>query len=240
MVSPEKLGILIPFGDGDNITKLVRLTGLRQGIGELLALGSERLAAHFGNDSQKLLYAVQGMEIAGHSARGIRSMGLAYATSTRGGSHHDARPNYREPDADPGFEAHAEYCVRSQHYTAIVDSLVLCRFIAERAFGTQVNDTLKEVMNYVTGWEMSLEEIDAVGERIYNLERVINIKRGLNRSDDTLPYRVMQEPIPDGPVKGRYCPDDALQSMLDQYYRLRSWDQEGIPTNEKLSELNIV
>jgi aldehyde:ferredoxin oxidoreductase len=239
IVSPEKLGTTIPFGDGENITELVRLTGLKQGVGELLALGSERLSAHFGNDAQKLLYAVQGMEIAGHSARGIRSMGLAYATSTRGGSHHDARPNYCEPDVDPGFEAHAEYCVQSQNYTAIVDSLVLCRFIAERAFGTQVSDFLREAMNYITGWDLNLEEIETIGERIYNLERFINIKRGVNRSQDTLPYRVMKEPIPDGPMKGRYCPDDALQTMLDQYYRLRNWDQEGIPINKKLSELNI-
>jgi aldehyde:ferredoxin oxidoreductase len=240
IVSPEEFGTTISFGNGEHLAEMIKLTAFKQSIGELLALGSERLAARFGDESRKLLYSVQGMEIAGHSARGIRSMGLAYATSTRGGSHHDARPDYREPEADPGLDAHAEYCVKSQNYTAITDSLVICRFIAERTFGTQVSDSLREILHYVTGWEMNLEEVEAIGERIYTLERLMNVKRGVNRSKDTLPYRVMNDPIPDGPVKGRYCPEDALQTMLDTYYRLRGWDQEGIPTHEKLTELGIV
>lgn len=122
----------------------------------------------------------------------------------------------------------------------LVNNIVICRFIAERTFGTQVSDSLREILNSVTGWEMSLEEVEAIGERIYTLERLMNVKRGVNRSKDTLPYRVMNEPIIDGPVKGRYCPEDALQTMLDTYYRLRGWNQEGIPTHEKLTELGIV
>lgn len=240
IVSPEEIGATISFGNGDQLADLVKQTAYKQGVGELLALGSERIAARLGNDSQKLLYAVQGLEIAGHSARGIRSMGLAYATSTRGGSHHDARPNYGEPEADPGLDAHAEYCVKSQNYTAITDSLVLCRFVAERTFGTQVSDSLQEVLGYVTGMEWSLAEVEAIGERIYSLERLINVRRGVNRSRDTLPYRVLHEPIADGPVKGRYCPEDNLHTMLDTYYRLRGWDQQGIPSEEKLSELHII
>lgn len=239
IISPEEFGATISFGEGEKLAESIKLTALKQGVGELLALGSERLAARFGDDSRKLLYSVQGLEIAGHSARGIRSMGLAYATSTRGGSHHDARPDYREPDIDPGFDTHAEYCVKSQNYTTITDSLVICRFIAERTFGTQVSDSLREILNYVTGWGMSLEEVQMIGERIYTLERLINVKRGVDRSKDVLPYRVMNEPIPDGPVKGRYCPEDALQTMLDKYYELRGWGSDGIPTNEKLVELGL-
>ncbi len=239
IVSPEEFGTTISFGTGNDITELVRLTALKQGVGELLALGSERLAARFGDDSRKLLYSLQGLEIAGHSARGIRSMGLGYATSNRGGSHHDTRPDYREPDVDPGFDAHAEYCVRSQNYTTITDSLVICRFIVERTFGRHVSESLRDVMNYVTGWELSLEEVEAIGERIYTLERFINVKRGVNRSNDMLPHRVMNEPIPDGPVKGRYCSEDALQTMLDKYYELRGWSSDGIPTDDKLVELGL-
>jgi aldehyde:ferredoxin oxidoreductase len=240
IVSSSELGDTISFGENERLAELVELTARKQGIGELLALGSERLADHFGGDARNLLYSVQGMEIAGHSARGIRSMGLAYATSTRGGSHHDARPDYRETDDDPGLKAHAHYCVKSQNYTALTDSLVLCRFIAERAFGTQVSESLRDVLNYVTAWELSLEDVEAIGERIYTLERLINTKRGVNRSKDRLPYKVMNEPIPDGPVKGRYCPEDNLQTMLDEYYRLRGWDENGVPTQEKLAELKIV
>jgi aldehyde:ferredoxin oxidoreductase len=239
VASPKELGATIPFGNGEQLPELIKLTALKQGIGEFLALGSERLAANFGDESRKFLYSVKGMEIAGHSARGLRSTGLNYATATRGGSHHDGRPNYRE-EGDPGFAGQPQYCVQSQNYTTLGDSLVMCRFIIERSFGPLWGDeSLSEVINYVTGWDTNLEEIKMIGERIYNLERLINVKRGVNRSRDTLPYRVMHEPIPDGPAKGRYCPEDTLQSMLDEYYRLRGWDKEGIPTDEKLAELGI-
>ena len=110
----------------------------------------------------------------------------------------------------------------------------------KRTIGTQVNDTLREALGYVTGVEWGLEEVEAIGERIYTLERLMNVRRGANRSHDTLPYRVLHEPIADGPVKRRYCPEDDLQTMLDTYYRLRGWDQQGIPSEEKLSELHIV
>lgn len=111
--------------------------------------------------------------------------------------------------------------------------------LQERAFGGQLNDSLIPVIRYVTGWDIDLDELNTIGERIYNLERMINVKRGVNRSMDTLPYRVMNEPIPDGPSKGRYCPKEKLDKMLDTYYRLRGWDEDGIPSSGKLSELSL-
>lgn len=243
IISSEELGMPVMFGEGDPVPELVRLTAKKEGIGELLALGSKRLAERWGKDSWKMLYAVKGLEIAGHSARGIRSLGLGYATSTRGGSHHDARPNYIEPDGDPGFEGQAERCFHSQNHTAFGDSLVVCRFIQERGFGTGfgslLDESILDVMRPITGWDLDMAEINAMGERIYNLERLINVKRGVERSQDTLPYRVMNEPISDGPSKGRYCPEEALQKMLDEYYQLRGWDSQGKPTSEKLSELRL-
>ncbi|GAK55564.1 aldehyde ferredoxin oxidoreductase [Candidatus Vecturithrix granuli] len=239
IVTADELGANLAFGDGANIPELVRLTALKQGAGALFALGSERLAERWGQDSRKYLYSVQGLEIAGHSARGIRSMGLAYATSTRGGSHHDARPNYIEPNGDPGFEGQAVYCVNSQHYTAFGDSLVVCRFISERGLGSPFDESIQEIVRAVTGWEMDLSEIRAIGERIYNLERLINVRRGRDRSKDTLPYRVTHEPINAGPSQGRYCPPEVFEQLLDEYYQLRGWDAQGIPTAQKLQELGL-
>jgi len=239
IVTAAELGASVAFGDGSNIAELVRLTALKQGAGALFALGSERLAELWGQDSRKYVYSVQGLEIAGHSARGIRSMGLAYATSTRGGSHHDARPNYIEPKGDPGFEGQAAYCVNSQHYTAFGDSLVVCRFISERGLGSPFDESIQEILRAVTGWEMDLTEIYAIGERIYNLERLINVKRGRDRSKDALPYRVTHEPINAGPCEGRYCPPEAFEQLLDEYYQLRGWDAQGIPTAQKLQELGL-
>lgn len=240
IVSPEELGATVSFGDGEQLTELVRLTGRKESIGEFLALGSERLAERWGKDSWKLLYSVQGMEIPGHSARGVRPMGLGYATSTRGGSHHDARPNYNEPNGDPGFSGQIEYCVSTQNYTAFGDSLVICRFVMERGFGSPLDKSMEKGLQAVTDWDISLEETDTIGERIYNLERLINTRRGLKRAKDTLPYRVMHTPIPEGPSKGRYCPEEQLQAMLDEYYQFRGWDSEGVPTRKKLTELQLI
>jgi aldehyde:ferredoxin oxidoreductase len=180
------------------------------------------------------------MEIAGHSARGLRNMSLSYAVATRGGSHHDGRPNYLAVDPDPGFGPQPQLIFRNNAFTAVGDSLVLCRFIAERGIGTPLNDEMVRLVNGVTGWTLSLQELEKIGERIYNLERLINVRRGVSRKDDVLPFRVMSEPIPEGPVKGRFCPPKDLDSMLDTYYDLRGWTREGIPKDEKLKELGLV
>jgi aldehyde:ferredoxin oxidoreductase len=95
------------------------------------------------------------------------------------------------------------------------------------------------IINYVKGWDIDLNGLEKIGERIYNLERLINVQRGVSRKDDTLPYRVMNEPIPSGPSKGRYCLQENLDKMLDTYYKLRGWSQDGIPTSRKLTELGL-
>lgn len=239
MVSEKELGGHVPFGNGRAILELIRKTAAREGIGENLSLGSARISENIGQDAHRYLHAVKSLELAGHSARGLRSMSLSYAVSTRGGSHHDGRPNYLAVDPDPGFEVQPSYIVRNNHFTALGDSLVMCRFTAERGFGTPIHEDLAAMVNTVTGWSSSAQELEKIGERIYNLERLINVGRGVARKDDTLPYRVMHEPIPDGPVKGRYCPEEKLNSMLDEYYALRGWTADGVPTPEKLAELGL-
>jgi len=240
IIGEAKLKKKISFGDWENLSEIVKKTALREeGIGLLLSLGSERLSKLLGRDSYKLLYSQQGLEMAGHSARGLQGMGLAYATSTRGGSHHDARPNYSDSDAEGGFDERARYCIDSEHNTAIGDSLVICRFIQERAFGVRPTDVYIPALRAVTGWDIDLEELKALGERIYNLERIINVKRGANRSTAMLPYRVMNEPVPDGPCRGRHVPKAQLDRMLDSYYRLRGWDRNGVPLDDTLTRLGL-
>jgi len=239
IASPAKLGGTVKFGDGDSLAGLVRNTAGRTGIGSFLAEGSVRLADRFGSDAYKYLYAVKGLEIAGHSARGLRGMSLAYPTSTRGGSHHDGRPKYDLTGDDPGFAGQPEYVAKSQCFTAVGDSLIVCRFIAERGIGTPLNEEMAALASAATGFDISLAELEMIGERIYNLERLINVGRGVSRKDDVLPYRVMHEPIPDGPASGRYCPQEELDQMLDRFYELRGWSSNGIPEGWKLTELGI-
>jgi aldehyde:ferredoxin oxidoreductase len=239
-IKEQDLGGRVSFSSGATLTELIRETATREGIGDLLALGSVRLAQRFGEDSRKYLYAVKGLEIAGHSARGLRNMSLSYAVSTRGGSHHDGRPNYLAVDPDPGFAPQPQLIFRNNAFTAVGDSLVLCRFIAERGIGTPLNEDMVRVVNAVTGWRLNLRDLEKIGERIYNLERLINVRRGVSRKDDGLPFRVMTEPIPDGAVKGRFCLQKDLDAMLDAYYDLRGWTKEGLPTDGKLKELGLI
>jgi aldehyde:ferredoxin oxidoreductase len=91
----------------------------------------------------------------------------------------------------------------------------------------------------VTGWEVSVDELERVGERIVNLERLFNVREGVRRAQDVLPWKVMHEPIPDGPSAGMYCPPDELSAMLDDYYALRGWDTDGVPTRARLSALGL-
>ncbi|MDO9516066.1 MAG: aldehyde ferredoxin oxidoreductase family protein [Syntrophales bacterium] len=240
IIGEDELKTKISFGGWDNLSEIAKKTALREdGIGRLLSLGSERLSELLGHDSYKFLYARQGLEMAGHSARGLQGMGLAYATSTRGGSHHDARPNYSDSDAGTGFDEQAQYCLDSEHNTAIGDSLVICRFIQERAFGVRPADAYIPALRSVTGWDIDLGELKDIGERIYNLERIINVKRGANRLTAMLPYRVMNEPVPDGPCRGRHVPQAQLDGMLDSYYRLRGWDRNGVPLDGTLARLGL-
>jgi aldehyde:ferredoxin oxidoreductase len=168
-------------------------------------------------------------------------MSIGYATATRGGSHHDTRPTmqYRPEFDHSTIDGKAEYAVRSQHYTAVGDSLVLCRFTGERGFGMLLNDEFAKMVNGVTGFGLSTEELEHIGERIINLERAFNVREGVRRKDDLLPHRAMHEPIPFGPSKGRYCPPDELNCMLDQYYALRGWTCNGVPTKERLIALRL-
>jgi aldehyde:ferredoxin oxidoreductase len=241
LLGPEEMGRELRWGDYHAMLHLVEATAYRQGFGDLLAEGSRRLAQRLGGDAHHYLYAVKGLELPAHSARALKGMSIGYATATRGGSHHDTRPTmqYRPEFDHSTIAGKAEYAVRSQHYTAVGDSLVLCRFTGERGFGMLLNDAFPQMVNGVTGLGLTTGDIERVGERIINLERAFNVREGIRRKDDQLPYRVMHEPIPFGPSKGRYCPPDELDRMLDEYYALRHWSRDGVPTKEHLAALEI-
>jgi aldehyde:ferredoxin oxidoreductase len=233
----------LPFGWGDwrAMLRLVEMTARREGFGDRLAEGAWRLAESVHPEATRLVYAVKRLELPAHSARALKGMSIGYATATRGGSHHDARPT---PQYAPGFdrrttEGKPAFAARSQHFTAVGDSLVMCRFTAERGFGLFVGEPYATMVGAVTGWDITVEELERVGERIVNLERLFNVREGVRRGDDVLPWRVMHEPIPDGPSAGLHCPPPELQAMLDDYYALRGWDADGVPTPERLAALGL-
>jgi aldehyde:ferredoxin oxidoreductase len=184
---------------------------------------------------------VKRLELPAHSARALKGLSIGYATATRGGSHHDTRPT---PQYAPTFDRRTTkdkpaFAMRSQHFTAVGDSLVMCRFTSERGFGLFVGEPYAAMVGAVTGWDVTVDELERVGERIVNLERLFNVREGVRRRDDVLPWRVMHEPIPDGPSAGMYCPPEELAAMLDEYYGLRGWDADGVPTAERLADLGL-
>jgi aldehyde:ferredoxin oxidoreductase len=238
-VDAADLGGDVRFGDGAGAIDLVRATAFGEGPGTLLALGSAGLARRLGHGTERFLYTAKGLEIPGHSARGVQSMALGYATSTRGGSHHDTRPNYAAPYDGTIAENHAAFSIASQDWSAVGDSLAICRYIGERGFGADYHAAMAELLRLVTGWDVDSGELGTIGARIWNAERAVNARRGMRRADDALPWRATHEPIPAGPAAGRFCPQETLEALLDCYYGKRGWDRDGVPTRRLLEELGI-
>ena len=240
-LTERDLGLPFGWGDWRGMLRLIEMTAAREGFGDRLAEGAWRLAESVHPEGTRLVYAVKRLELPAHSARALKGMSIGYATATRGGSHHDTRPtpqyaqnfDRRSPEGKP------EFAVRSQHFTAVDDSLVLCRFTSERGFGLYVDEPYARMVGAITGWDMTTEELERVGERVINLERLFNVREGVRRDADVLPWRVMHEPIPDGPSAGAYCPPEELDGMLDRYYALRGWDADGVPTRDRLAALDL-
>jgi aldehyde:ferredoxin oxidoreductase len=218
------------------MVEMVKATGYREGFGDALAEGSYRLAEKFGHPEYSM--SVKKQEFPAYDGRGAQGMGLQYATSNRGACH--VRGYMISPEImgspqklDPfETEEKAGWNKAFQDTTAIVDSSGVCLF---NTFAIGAPEIL-EYLKAATGVEMSLEELMKAGERIWNLEKLFNLKAGLTGKDDRLPDRIMKEPMPSGPAKGRVV---ELAKMLPEYYELRGWDKDGVPTKERLKELGL-
>ncbi len=238
------VGRPLRFGDGEAVVALTRMTGLREGFGDILAEGSLRVAQRYGHP--ELAMVSKGQEFAGYEPRGEQGMGLAYATSSIGASHMRGDPAYIELLGvpmliDPLTWEDKPAIVRDfQDLFAVIDSAGLCVFFSMRNYVTPTTDVrpvgILELLNGATGADYDLEELVRAGERIINAERLFLVAAGFSRKDDTLPPRLLKEPLPEGPAKGMVC---HLDEMLTAYYRLRDWNPDGIPTDEKLRGLGL-
>lgn len=230
--SPHKL----LWGDSSNLVELVENIAYKRGVGKDLALGSRKLAAKFG--MPELAMQVKGMEIPAYDPRGAQGQALSYATSNRGGCHLRAYLIASEILGLPAFidrfstRGKAEIVALQQDISAVVDSLLLCRFLQ---FALSLS-TFTEMLNVVTGIDITEEELMKIGTRIYNLERKFNSEAGFTRADDTLPPRFLSEKLPSGASRNRLV---ELDRMLDEYYQLRGWNNNGVPEEDTLKELDI-
>jgi len=239
---PEKdIGFKLNFGNGEAMLELLRQTGLRTGFGDIIAEGGYELAKQYGHP--ELFMGVKKLEMPAYMPRRLQGIGLGYATGNRGGCHNRSYTPAYEAFAPPerlmdpaAIEGKAAMVKRVQDMVSIVDSVVVCLF-PQAAMNPpfQIEDIVAQ-LEAATGASYTLDNVMLIGERIWNLERMFNLKAGFTKEDDTLPKRMLEEPLPDGPGKGQVC---RLGEMLPEYYQLRGWDKNGVPTPEKLSELGL-
>ncbi len=222
-------GIALTFGSAEALVAMADLTGSGDGFGRIIGLGAKRLCEKYGRPEMAMV--VKGQEFPGYDARAMQGMALAYATSNHGASHTRADP-YGDDFADGPIDGKAAIVKDSQDYLAAVDSSGLCSFPGtawgEKDYAMQIDAACAGV------W--SVERLREVGERIWNLERRFNLDAGMTAADDTLPARILKDAAKSGSAKGRVA---ELDKMLPEYYRLRGWTAQGVPTNQTLHRLDL-
>lgn len=225
------------FGDGEPLAELVRATAYGEGLGAELALGSRRLAERY--DRPELSMSVKSLELPAYDPRGIKGQGLAYATSNRGGCHLRANMAGPEilgvPKMTDRFATlgKAGLLINLQDLNAVLDSLVACKFAAF-AIGESY---WARMLSAATGEPFEPRDLMLCGERIWNVERLFNLAAGFTRDDDSLPPRLLKEPIKTGQAAGHVVD---LQPMLDEYYLSRGWTDQGRPETFKIEDLGLV
>ena len=220
---PEKdIGYALEFGN-TNMFQLLKQIAHREGIGDLMAEGGIAFASRYGHP--ELYMGIKGMGIPAWHPQAFDALGLQYATCNTGGAHTKATMPFYEGRKDPAF--FVEFTKKDQDYLATADSGILCWIIYH---GPEWGDKMAEWLNYVTGSNYTKKTLDPLGERIWTLEKLFNMRAGVRK--DTLPPRITTEPR----VKNRVVP---LDKLLAEYYQMRGWDEKGTPTKEKLKEMKL-
>lgn len=227
----------IRFGDAEKMLKLVEDMGYRRLLGAELTDGSFRFAAKHGHP--ELSMSVKKQDLPAYDPRGIQGYGLATATSVRGGDHvygYMISPEIlgAPEKLDPYTSEGKDLWVKTfQDLTASIDASGMCLF---SSFALGAED-YADLIAATTGMPMTAPDLLRIGERIWNLQKLFNLKVGYTKADDTLPDRLLKEPLQEGAPKGRVW---QRQPLLDKYYAARGWDNDGIPTPAKLKELGLV
>ena len=175
---------------------------------------------------------VKNLELPGYEPRGSYGMGLAYATSDRGACHLPAFTVFHEEPFD--LEAMSQAVVKSQNSNSIKWSMCFCDF-----WGSVNTEIMSQFLKHGLGKDIPAEELGQIGERIWNLSRIFNLKAGFTKADDDIPMRLKKDPLKKGSNDGKILSSDDFESMLQMYYRIRGWDANGVPTSEKLHALGI-
>ncbi len=235
-------GIDLKFGNAEALIAIIHKIGKREGwLGNILAEGVAKAAELIGGDAYKYACHIKGLELPGYDLRTLKTAALGFSISFRGACH--LRNGAYSPDVKGKVnrfkieKGRGKMISDEGNMYNIIDSLIVCKF----SRGTYY-DGWKDLANYytlATGLSMTPEEMTKSGERIENLARLFNIREGKGtRKFDTLPWKIMNFPVPDeGPAKGMYVSEEEFQLGLDDYYSVRGWTADGVPTTEKLKAL---
>jgi aldehyde:ferredoxin oxidoreductase len=216
------------------LLNLTRVIGEKEGMGERLGRGAKVFAESEGHPEKAI--QVKGLSLPSYDPRGVKGLGFSYATSNRGGCHTRAylvapeilrKPKAIDPYTLAGKAGHTKIF---QDRFAAVDSLVVCKF----AFFGAGEEEYANILSAVTGENYTSEDLMLVGERIWNVERLYNVREGFGKEDDILPDRFFKEK-----VNERVIDKEEFLNTLDEYYRMRGWDENGVPTEGKLKRLEI-
>jgi len=256
ILTKEQLdGLDLNFGNDGAMIELIKKIAVRDGIGDLLAEGAFRAAQRIGGSD--LVIQSKGLDYPAVDIRGTKGMALSFAVSPRGGDHlkglslYEVAPDVYAKDIqrETGIEVTPQYWLQyetkaelmrwHENWHCVVDSLGLCK-LEGIALKPLLPRHFQRMLTAATGWEVTVEELDHIGDRIWNMERLFNVREGKRRKDDLPPRRLLEEPISTGPAQGERLDSEKYGQMLTRYYLLRGWDPEtGVPTTQKLLELGL-
>lgn len=244
-IGKDDLGFELKWGDSKTALRLIEMIAYREGLGDVLAEGVARACRKIDPETCDFAPHVKGLEIPAHHPRRYNSVGLVYATSNIGASHLQGMtflversvallPEYGVAEPPKSLEEKVRAVILTQNLCNFLDSVGMCKF---PVFGVADFEHLAEVYSAITGYRVDKDEVLKIGERIWYLERLLNLKLGLKVSEDTLPARFSKEPLSEGPVRGALCP---IEDMVKLFYIYRKLDPEsGYPDPTRLRELDL-
>jgi aldehyde:ferredoxin oxidoreductase len=253
-------GLELRFGDADAMLRALEIMLSAEGeFGKTLGQGSERAARIWGNGADEYLITVKGAEAPAHMPQAKRSLGLIYAVNPFGADHQSSEhdPYYEEGVADlnlnrlkmiglsepqPGYSLTPEkvrFAYLTEVFYSMLDSAELCQFVYGPAWTLYGPAETAQMIRAVTGWDITVEELMAIGERRLNMLRAFNAREGLDRRDDKLPKKFFKQLKGAGPTAGMALTHEEIEAAMDEYYRLAGWTNNGIPTQQTMERLDI-
>jgi aldehyde:ferredoxin oxidoreductase len=229
------------FGDAGALLRALAEIGAREGVGELLAEGSRRAAEQVGGGSAEFAPHVKGLELPGYEPRTLHAMALGLAVNSRGADHNRSGAYEADLSGDhdrfSGGAAHVAAAIETEDRAAIMDSLILCKFL--RGVFTEPFDEWAGLLSAVTGWDTDGAELRRTARRIVLAKRVFNIREGWQPRDDWLPGRLLSEPLETASGRVATLTPARLRAMIDGYYAARGLDGEGRPDEASVADLQL-